>query len=94
MYAPPLCNGWPSCVAVLTPTETVAQSLERVLFIWAMRHPASGYVQGINDIVTPFYTVMFQERGVVLDVIAPSEYGDGRAACGIALIGTCARHRL
>ena len=45
-----------------------AQSLERVLFIWAMRHPASGYVQGINDIVTPFYTVMFQERGVLLDV--------------------------
>lgn len=48
-------------------TDFVQRSLERVLFIWAMRHPASGYVQGINDIVTPFYTVMFEERGVILD---------------------------
>jgi len=33
------------------------QSLERILYIWAIRHPASGYVQGINDLVTPFYQV-------------------------------------
>lgn len=25
--------------------------------MWAIRHPASGYVQGINDLVTPFYEV-------------------------------------
>ncbi|EEB09348.1 GTPase activating protein Gyp1 [Schizosaccharomyces japonicus yFS275] len=31
--------------------------LERILYIWATRHPASGYVQGINDLVTPFYQV-------------------------------------
>lgn len=30
---------------------------ERILFIWAIRHPASGYVQGINDLVTPFFVV-------------------------------------
>jgi len=35
----------------------VRQSLERILYVWAIRHPASGYVQGINDLVTPFYQV-------------------------------------
>lgn len=28
--------------------------LIRVLFIWTIRHPASGYVQGINDIAAMF----------------------------------------
>ncbi|CAE8596494.1 unnamed protein product, partial [Polarella glacialis] len=32
--------------------------LERVLYIWSIRHPASGYVQGINDIATPFVVVL------------------------------------
>ena len=27
------------------------RALERILYIWALRHPASGYVQGINDLV-------------------------------------------
>jgi hypothetical protein len=31
--------------------------LERILYVWAIRHPASGYVQGINDLVTPFFEV-------------------------------------
>jgi hypothetical protein len=31
--------------------------MERVLYIWAIRHPASGYVQGINDLMTPFLVV-------------------------------------
>ena len=29
----------------------------RVLYIWAIRHPGSGYVQGINDLLTPFFVV-------------------------------------
>ena len=33
------------------------QSLERILYVWAIRHPASGYVQGINDLVTPFFQI-------------------------------------
>lgn len=28
---------------------------ERILYIWSIRHPASGYVQGMNDLVTPFF---------------------------------------
>ncbi|KAN0111322.1 RabGAP/TBC [Russula decolorans] len=31
--------------------------LERILYVWAIRHPASGYVQGINDLATPFFEV-------------------------------------
>ena len=27
------------------------------MYCWAIRHPASGYVQGINDLVTPFFQV-------------------------------------
>jgi TBC1 domain family member 2 len=42
--------------------QSVVQDLfERILFIWAIRHPASGYVQGINDLVTPFFIVFLQE---------------------------------
>ncbi|XP_048123687.1 TBC1 domain family member 22A isoform X4 [Alosa alosa] len=37
--------------------DTYRQIFERILFIWAIRHPASGYVQGINDLVTPFFVV-------------------------------------
>jgi hypothetical protein len=25
----------------------------RILFVWSMRHPASAYVQGINDLCAP-----------------------------------------
>lgn len=35
----------------------IQKVLERLLYIWAIRHPASGYVQGINDIATPFMLV-------------------------------------
>lgn len=42
--------------------QSVVQELfERILFIWAIRHPASGYVQGINDLVTPFFVVFLSE---------------------------------
>ena len=37
--------------------EGTQRSLERILYVWAIRHPASGYVQGINDLVTPFWQV-------------------------------------
>ncbi|MCJ1310817.1 GTPase-activating protein [Agyrium rufum] len=37
--------------------EATQRSLERILYLWAIQHPASGYVQGINDLVTPFWQV-------------------------------------
>lgn len=39
----------------------IQASLERVLYTWAIRHPASGYVQGINDLATPFLVVFLSE---------------------------------
>ncbi|KAA8491482.1 GTPase-activating protein gyp1 [Porphyridium purpureum] len=47
--------------------ESVQASLERVLYVWAMRHPASGYVQGMNDLLTPFLFVFFAEQSSVLE---------------------------
>ncbi|KAL9895110.1 TBC1 domain family member 22 [Glossina fuscipes fuscipes] len=41
--------------------KLVQEMFERILFIWSIRHPASGYVQGINDLVTPFFIVFLQE---------------------------------
>ncbi|XP_013381331.1 TBC1 domain family member 22A-like isoform X2 [Lingula anatina] len=48
-------------VLELTREKTVQEIFERVLFIWAIRHPASGYVQGMNDLVTPFFVVFLTE---------------------------------
>ncbi|XP_077995260.1 TBC1 domain family member 22B-like [Glandiceps talaboti] len=39
----------------------VHEIFERILYIWAIRHPASGYVQGMNDLVTPFFVVFLSE---------------------------------
>lgn len=41
--------------------EATQRSLERILYVWAIRHPASGYVQGINDLVTPFWQVFLAQ---------------------------------
>uniref|UniRef100_A0A8D1BKJ9 Rab-GAP TBC domain-containing protein n=1 Tax=Sus scrofa TaxID=9823 RepID=A0A8D1BKJ9_PIG len=40
----------------------VTEIFERILFIWAIRHPASGYVQGMNDLVIPFFVVFLCEH--------------------------------
>ncbi|KAJ3100414.1 GTPase-activating protein [Phlyctochytrium bullatum] len=46
--------------SLFTATLLTDKSLERILYCWAIRHPASGYVQGINDLVTPFFQVFLQ----------------------------------
>jgi hypothetical protein len=43
-------------------TERVRLLFERVLFIWSTRHPASGYVQGMNDLVQPFFFAFLAAR--------------------------------
>jgi hypothetical protein len=37
--------------------DRVQLLFERVLFVWSVRHPASGYVQGMNDLLHPFFFV-------------------------------------
>ncbi|BFU19476.1 Rab GTPase activating protein, putative [Entamoeba histolytica HM-1:IMSS-B] len=41
--------------------DKAQEIMERVLFLWALRHPASGYVQGINDLIVPLFVVLLQE---------------------------------
>lgn len=48
--------------------EATQRSLERILYVWAIRHPASGYVQGINDLVTPFWQVFLGVYITNLDI--------------------------
>jgi hypothetical protein len=47
----------------------VQKCLERILYIWGVRHPASGYVQGINDLATPFLSVFIGERMIRGEVV-------------------------
>jgi len=42
--------------------KRIQELLTRVLYIWAIRHPATGYVQGINDLVTPFVYLFLDEQ--------------------------------
>lgn len=41
--------------------QATQRALERILYLWAVRHPASGYVQGINDLATPFFQVYLSD---------------------------------
>ena len=45
--------------------KRVQACLARLLFLWGLRHPASGYVQGVNDLAVPFFqTFLERECGV------------------------------
>ena len=48
--------------------EATQRSLERILYVWAIRHPASGYVQGINDLATPFFQTFLGAYITDLDI--------------------------
>ncbi|KAJ4458640.1 putative GTPase-activating protein gyp1 [Paratrimastix pyriformis] len=67
----------PDCPLVQNPV--IQKMLERVLYIWAIRHPASGYVQGINDLATPFF-VAFLRPFFDLDDPAQQDLGTLSAA--------------
>ena len=65
----------------------VQLALERVLYIFAVRHPASGYVQGINDLVTPFMTVFLLES-YGLDILAASTPAEAQALLASSPLAT------
>lgn len=59
--------------------KSVHDSLQRILYLWAIRHPASGYVQGINDLVTPFFQTFLteylpQSKIDVVETLDPDSY--------------------
>ncbi|CAO1623702.1 unnamed protein product [Sympodiomycopsis kandeliae] len=37
--------------------SSTQRALERLLYVWAIRHHATGYVQGMSDLATPFFQV-------------------------------------
>ena len=43
-------------------TEVVQNALCRMLFLWALRHPVVGFVQGFNDLASVFYALYLYER--------------------------------
>jgi hypothetical protein len=55
---------------VLLRNERVQLLFERVLFVWSVRHPASGYVQGMNDLLYPFFFVFLIPHSAIKDVNA------------------------
>ena len=41
--------------------ECIKNLLSRALYIWSLKHTATGYVQGINDLITPFVYIFLDE---------------------------------
>ena len=41
--------------------DCINNLLSRALYIWSLRHTATGYVQGINDLITPFVYIFLDE---------------------------------
>lgn len=68
--------------------QSVKESLQRILYAWSIRHPSTGYVQGINDICTTFYQVFLLDYYIkanksedevtweIIEELDPSEYMD------------------
>lgn len=64
--------------------------MERVLFVWAVRQPASGYVQGLNDVLLPLMVVSLSDRSGqppdrigadVLESLSDEDLGEVEADC-------------
>mmetsp|Transcript_50999 Transcript_50999/g.75682 ORF Transcript_50999/g.75682 Transcript_50999/m.75682 type:complete len:522 (-) Transcript_50999:199-1764(-) len=39
----------------------IRKCMERILYVWSIRHPASSYVQGISDLITPLLAVLLSD---------------------------------
>lgn len=57
--------------------EGVQRLMERILYVWAIRHPASGYVQGMNDLITPLIMVFLAEHTPDPETTDVSKLPDG-----------------
>ena len=52
--------------------------MTRILFIWAVRHPASAYVQGINDLCAPLLLVFLSEYVLKADMADDELFKDSK----------------
>ena len=41
--------------------DRIRKMMLRLLYVWSMRHPASSYVQGFNDLCTPFIAIFLSQ---------------------------------
>jgi hypothetical protein len=57
--------------------DRVLLLFERVLFVWSVRHPASGYVQGMNDLLQPFFFVFLTPHCGSVEAVLTLENLDG-----------------
>eukprot|EP00930_Biecheleria_cincta_P046635 TRINITY_DN32183_c0_g1_i1.p1 TRINITY_DN32183_c0_g1~~TRINITY_DN32183_c0_g1_i1.p1 ORF type:complete len:574 (+),score=105.93 TRINITY_DN32183_c0_g1_i1:40-1722(+) len=58
-----VCKGPGSAnLQAIVDSELVQALMERVLFVWAMQQPDTGYVQGMNDVLLPLLFVFLADR--------------------------------
>eukprot|EP01087_Luapelamoeba_hula_P013209 TRINITY_DN3775_c0_g1_i1.p1 TRINITY_DN3775_c0_g1~~TRINITY_DN3775_c0_g1_i1.p1 ORF type:complete len:687 (+),score=119.41 TRINITY_DN3775_c0_g1_i1:147-2207(+) len=59
--------------------KIVQGCFERVLYMWAVKHPATGYVQGIDDLASPFFIVFLSDMANIEcpETCDPSVIGAG-----------------
>lgn len=58
--------------------EIIRKMMLRVLYVWSMRHPASGYVQGFNDLCTPFFVIFLTQHLNNIDIEATLEINEDK----------------
>ena len=51
----------PTPRAAILQHPLIKDLMERILYLWSLRHPASGYVQGMNDLLLPYLITVFAE---------------------------------
>ncbi|EDO06202.1 Rab-GTPase-TBC domain family protein [Babesia bovis T2Bo] len=68
--------------------KRVQNLMERVLYVWSVRNPASGYVQGINDVLAVFVSVFsrpylksYQLDTPAVDLLMEKELDEVEADC-------------
>jgi hypothetical protein len=80
--APRTCPGSP-----LFAHDRVQALVVNVLYVWAVRHPLSGYVQGMNDLLAVFLLVLVDEVSDEADASAiPDDVLDDVAADAYACL--------
>ncbi len=53
-------------------TPPVRKLVARLLFVWAVRHPACGYVQGVMDLATPLVSTFSAHHGYSVEADEPT----------------------
>jgi TBC1 domain family member 2 len=66
----------------------IQKAMERILYIWSIRHPASGYVQGMNDLLTPILLV-FMNQSLIQETGGGNIITDNKVTISHSLVFQC-----